>query len=52
MEFFDIAVIGAGPAGTFAAYTAAKAGLTVGVFEEHEKIGEPVHCGECLSLLA
>lgn len=52
MEFFDIAVIGAGPAGTYAAYAAAKAGLTVGVFEEHEKIGEPVHCGECLSLLA
>ena len=52
MEFFDIAVIGAGPAGTFAAYKAAQAGLTVGVFEEHEKIGEPVHCGECLSLLA
>jgi len=24
----------------------------VAVFEEHEKIGEPVHCGECLSLLA
>ncbi|VVB99795.1 Digeranylgeranylglycerophospholipid reductase [uncultured archaeon] len=52
MEFFDIAVIGAGPAGTFAAYTAAKLGAQVGVFEEHEKIGEPVHCGECLSLLA
>src|SRR3989338_4689040 len=52
MEFFDIAVIGAGPAGTYAAYKAAKAGLTVGVFEEHEKIGEPVHCGECLSELA
>ena len=52
MEFFDIAVIGAGPAGTFAAYTAAKSGAQVGVFEEHERIGEPVHCGECLSLLA
>src|SRR3989344_6610491 len=52
MEFFDIAVIGAGPAGTYAAYKAAQLGLTVGVFEEHEKIGEPVHCGECLSLLA
>ena len=52
MEFFDIAVIGAGPAGTYAAYAAAKAGLTVGGFEEHEKIGEPVHCGECLSELA
>ena len=52
MESFDIAIIGAGPAGTYSAYAAAKAGLRVAVFEEHEKIGEPVHCGECLSLLA
>lgn len=52
MESFDVAIIGAGPAGTYAAYSAAKAGLSAAVFEEHEKIGEPVHCGECLSLLA
>lgn len=52
METFDIAIIGAGPAGTYAAYSAAKAGLRTAVFEEHGKIGEPVHCGECLSLLA
>ncbi|MCX8195135.1 MAG: NAD(P)/FAD-dependent oxidoreductase [Candidatus Micrarchaeota archaeon] len=51
-EHFDIAIIGAGPAGTFAAYTAAKEGTRAVVFEEHEKIGEPVHCGECLSELA
>ncbi len=51
-EPFDVAIIGAGPAGTYAAYTAAKAGLRVAVFEEHEKIGEPVHCGECLSEIA
>ena len=49
MEQFDLAVIGAGPAGNFAAYEAAKLGLSTAVFEEHEKIGEPVHCGECLS---
>ncbi|MCX8197968.1 MAG: NAD(P)/FAD-dependent oxidoreductase [Candidatus Micrarchaeota archaeon] len=52
MEEFDIAIIGAGPAGTYAAYSAAKSGLRTVVFEEHERIGEPVHCGECLSLLA
>jgi digeranylgeranylglycerophospholipid reductase len=51
MESFDIAIIGAGPAGTYAAYTCADKVNTV-VFEEHEKIGEPVHCGECLSSLA
>ncbi|MCX8174856.1 MAG: NAD(P)/FAD-dependent oxidoreductase [Candidatus Micrarchaeota archaeon] len=52
MEHFDIAIIGAGPAGTFAAYRAAQLGAQVCVFEEHERIGEPVHCGECLSELA
>ncbi len=51
-ESFDVAVIGAGPAGTYAAFSAAKAGLRTAVFEEHERIGEPVHCGECLSELA
>ncbi|MEM4348345.1 MAG: NAD(P)/FAD-dependent oxidoreductase [Candidatus Anstonellaceae archaeon] len=52
METFDIAIIGAGPGGTYAAYWAAKLGCSVAVFEEHEKVGEPVHCGECLSKLA
>ena len=52
MDSFDVAVIGAGPAGTYAAYAAAKAGISVAVFEEHERVGEPVHCGECLSELA
>ncbi|VVC00997.1 Digeranylgeranylglycerophospholipid reductase [uncultured archaeon] len=52
MDAFDLAVIGAGPGGNFAAYTAAKLGLSTIVFEEHETIGEPVHCGECLSALA
>ena len=51
-DSFDVAIIGAGPAGTYAAYSAAKAGLRTVVFEEHDKIGEPVHCGECLSELA
>ncbi len=51
-DAFDVAIIGAGPAGTYAAYSAARAGLRTVVFEEHERIGEPVHCGECLSELA
>jgi len=46
---FDVLIIGAGPAGGSAALHCAKAGLSVLVIEEHEKIGEPVHCGECLS---
>ncbi|MFA6214557.1 MAG: NAD(P)/FAD-dependent oxidoreductase [Candidatus Micrarchaeia archaeon] len=52
MEMFDVAVIGAGPGGNYAALTAAKAGVSTLVLEEHESIGQPVHCGECLSLLA
>jgi len=49
MELYDVIIIGAGPAGGSTALHCAKAGLNVLVFEEHEKIGEPVHCGECLS---
>ncbi|OIO24384.1 hypothetical protein AUJ14_06340 [Candidatus Micrarchaeota archaeon CG1_02_55_22] len=52
VEVFDVAVIGAGPAGGSAALHAAKLGLKVLVLEEHAVVGEPVHCGECLSLLA
>ncbi|MFH1848524.1 MAG: NAD(P)/FAD-dependent oxidoreductase, partial [Candidatus Omnitrophota bacterium] len=41
---YDIAVIGAGPAGSYAAYQAAKAGLKVIVIEEHPSVGEPSFC--------
>ena len=49
---YDVAIIGAGPGGNYAAYIAANSKLSVAVFEEHETIGQPVHCGECLSELA
>lgn len=48
----DIAVIGGGPAGSFAALTLAKLGAKVLVFEEHETIGEPSHCAGHLSILS
>ena len=51
-KIFDIAIIGAGPAGLSAAKKAASEGLPAIIFEEHAKVGEPVHCGECLSLYA
>ena len=52
MEMFDLVIIGAGPGGNYAALTAAEAGVSTLVLEEHEAIGEPVHCGECLSQAA
>lgn len=49
---FDVAVIGAGPAGGMAALQSARNGLNTVVLEEHATVGEPVHCGECISDLA
>jgi digeranylgeranylglycerophospholipid reductase len=49
---FDLIIVGAGPAGLSTAYHAANEGLNVLLLEEHENIGEPVHCGECLSNVA
>jgi geranylgeranyl reductase family protein len=40
----DVLIVGAGPAGLYAAYRLAKHGLAVRVLEEHDTIGEPVHC--------
>ena len=39
-----INIIGAGPAGLYAAYLLAREGKEVNVFEEHDEIGSPVHC--------
>ncbi|MDO8740506.1 MAG: NAD(P)/FAD-dependent oxidoreductase [Candidatus Woesearchaeota archaeon] len=39
-----ISIIGAGPAGCYAAYLLAKNGKEASVFEEHPKIGLPVQC--------
>ena len=41
---YDAVVIGAGVAGSYVAYSLASLGYEVAVFEEHEKIGEPVQC--------
>lgn len=40
----DFAVIGAGPAGSFLAKKLCQSGCEAAVFEEHEKVGFPVHC--------
>jgi digeranylgeranylglycerophospholipid reductase len=46
----DIIVVGGGPCGSYAAYTAAKLGAEVLVCEEHEKIGAPKHCAGHLNI--
>ncbi len=46
---YDLIVVGAGPAGSTAAFTAAEAGISVLLLEEHSEIGIPLACGEGLS---
>ena len=48
MDHFDVAVIGAGPAGSMAAKYAAIAGSSVALLEEHHSIGWPVECAGLL----
>lgn len=43
---YDLIVVGAGPAGSMAAYTAARAGLAVLLLEKRQEIGSPVRCAE------
>ncbi len=45
----DVHVVGAGPAGCFAAKRACEHGAKVLVSEEHAKIGEPVQCSGLVS---
>jgi geranylgeranyl reductase family protein len=40
----DVAIIGGGPGGLYAALLLARAGFSVAVLEEHETVGQPVHC--------
>lgn len=41
---YDVMIVGAGAAGNYIAYKLAGLGYKVIVFEEHEKIGQPVQC--------
>ncbi|MBI5034310.1 MAG: geranylgeranyl reductase family protein [Chloroflexi bacterium] len=43
---YDVVVVGAGPGGSIAARTAAKAGLSVLLIEKRQEIGSPVRCAE------
>lgn len=48
---YDVLIIGAGPAGSKAGLSCAGQGLNVCMIEENDKVGEPIHCGECVSKL-
>lgn len=45
-DYYDVAVVGCGPAGATAALKAASAGIKTIVFERDRQIGVPVRCGE------
>ncbi len=48
----DVAIVGCGVSGANAAFTAAQRGLSVSIFEEHERVGEPSHCSGHVGILA
>jgi digeranylgeranylglycerophospholipid reductase len=43
-ESVDLAIVGCGVGGASAARAAAASGISVSVFEEHRRVGEPSHC--------
>lgn len=46
---YDVIVVGAGPAGSIAARTAAEQGVSVLMLEKDRDVGYPVRCGEAIS---
>jgi len=48
-EIYDVVVVGAGPAGSLAARTAAELGLNVLLVEKRQQVGSPVRCGEIVN---
>ncbi len=46
---YDVVVVGAGPAGSIAARTAAERGLKTLLLEKRQEIGSPVRCAEAIS---
>jgi digeranylgeranylglycerophospholipid reductase len=48
MDAYDVVVVGAGPAGSLAARSAAEAGATVLLVDHRPELGQPVQCGEFL----
>lgn len=49
MDSVDVLIVGAGPAGSMAAYELARRGHDVRVIEEHPRVGYPVQCAGLVS---
>lgn len=49
---WDLVIIGGGPVGSYAGYLSAKNNIKTLILEEHDKIGEPIHCLGKLSVHA
>ncbi len=45
-DYYDVIIVGAGPAGSIAAVTVAKKGLSALLIEKRQEIGAPVRCAE------
>ncbi|MBD3376693.1 geranylgeranyl reductase family protein [candidate division KSB1 bacterium] len=48
-DYYDIIIVGAGPAGSMAAQYAAREGASVALFERDRRVGSPVRCAEGVS---
>ena len=48
----DVAIVGGGPGGLYAALQLARRGFRVSIFEEHLAPGDPVHCTGVLAVEA
>jgi len=49
---WDLVIIGGGPVGSFAGYLSANNNIKTLILEEHDRIGEPIHCLGKLSVHA
>ena len=48
-EIFDVAIVGAGPAGNAAAQVLAEQDLEIVILERRSTVGVPIQCGEFLT---
>ena len=51
-EQVDVAVVGCGVGGSSVALAARRKDVSVGIFEEHSRVGEPSHCSGHVGILA